>query len=307
MISVVVPFLAYAPAQYFGFSGVLAVVTAGVYANRFTPRVVRPATRVQVIGFWNTLVFLANALLFLVVGLQLREVAQAAFFHNSVPVVLGYAVAVNVVLLAVRFAGTLLAEYLPGIGAGTEHAAPDPKHALIAAWSGLRGAVSLAAAIAIPEHLPGGAGFPHRDLIIFITFSVILVTLVGGGLTLPALIRALHLTPGGDEEREEKQRALVVTAGAALDRIGELERAGTLDAAHAQTLRTRFEHRREINRAAERGRDHLRRHFDVERELVEAQRDALIDLRERGEVDNAVLREIQAELDLAETRPNLAE
>jgi monovalent cation/hydrogen antiporter len=306
VISVVVPFLAYAPAQFFGISGVLAVVTAGVYANRFTPRVIRPAARVQVVGFWNTVVFLANAVLFLVVGLQLHDVAKAAFSDTSWPVVLGYAVAVNLVVIGVRLAWVMLAEYFPLIGAGTDHAAPNPKNALIAAWSGLRGAVSLAAALAIPEHLPGGAVFPHRDLIIFITFTVILVTLVGGGLTLPALVRALHVLPGGDEERDERRRALVAMSDAALERIDELEREGRLDDDHLRELRRRFEHRRDVHRAADDG-EHLRKHFDVERDLIEAQREALIAMRERGEIDNAVLRQVQAELDRAEPRPSHAE
>ena len=307
VISVVIPFLAYYPAQQLGLSGVLAVVTAGVYVNRFTPRVMTPAARTQVVGFWNTLVFLANAVLFLVVGLQLHDVANDAFRRHSWQLVIGYAVAINIVVIVVRVALAVLAEYAP-TAAPADHSAPDWKHALIVAWSGLRGAVSLAAALAIPLVLPNGSRFPDRDLIIFMTFSVILVTLVGGGLSLPSLVRRLHVE-GGTEERDELRLALIRSAEAALTRIDELESEGRIDAAHAETLRGQFEHRRDLQRAGEDSHavTHAARHIDVERELNAAQRKAIIEMRERGEIDNVVLRRVQADLDVAAARGSLGE
>ena len=159
VISFTVPFLAYVPAQYLGLSGVLAVVTAGVYANWFTPRVLAPASRTLLVGFWNTLVFVADAVLIRLVGLQLHFIARAAFAHNSWQLVLGYAVVINLVIIVVRLILVVAAEYAP-TAAPADHAAPDWKHALVVAWSGLRGAVSLAAALAIPLALPDGARFP---------------------------------------------------------------------------------------------------------------------------------------------------
>ena len=284
----------------------LAVVTAGVYVNRFTPRLLTPAARTQAIGFWNTLVFVANAVLFLIVGLQLHDVARAAFYHNSWLTVVWYAVVVNAVLIAVRFAFVMLVEYSP-IGSQSEHPEPDWKHALIAAWSGLRGAVSLAAALAIPLLLPGGERFPQRDLIIFVTFSVILVTLVGGGLTLPLLVRSLHVE-GGDEEREEFDRALKVSTEAALARVGQLERDGTIDAEHAAVLRRRYEHRRALQSGGRKAsvRAHAQRHFDVEHDLVETQRRAILDMRDRDEIDNVVVRDLITRLDREEPEDELA-
>ena len=305
-ISVVLPFVAYLPAQSFGLSGVLAVVTAGVYANRFTPRVMTAVARTRVVGFWNTLVFLANAALFLVVGLQLHTVAHAAFGHNSLQLVILSSVAVNLTLIVVRIALVLLAEYAP-TAAPPDHAAPDWKHALVVAWSGLRGAVSLAAALAIPLVLPNGSAFPGRDLIIFVTFSVILVTLVAGGLSLPLVVQRLGIT-GGDEEREELRTARIRTSEAALTRIDELEADARIDAAHAQTLRRKFEHHRELQRdGGPSNEDHVRRHVDVELDLIDAQRRALIDMRERGEIDNVVLRRLQADLDSAASRGALTD
>jgi len=306
VISFVLPFLAYVPAQHFGLSGVLAVLTGALYGSRFTSRVIVPAARLQAIGFWQTVVFLANAVLFLAVGLQLHEVARAAFYRNSWQVVIGYAILVNVVVLVVRLAWVLAAEYIPVTSTDPENAAPAPKHALIEAWSGLRGAVSLAAALAIPATLPGGAPFPHRDFIIFVTFTVILVTLVGGGLTLPALIRFLHLPPGDDEQHDELRRAYLRITNAALERIEELARGGRIDAEHAGSLRRRFEHRRDLQRDILHGdEDHAQRHVDVAHDIINAQREALIEMRDRGQIDNAVLREIQADLDMAETGTDL--
>lgn len=307
VISIVLPFVAYVPAQRFGLSGVLAVVTAGVYVNRLSPRIMNPEARVQIVGFWNTLVFLANAVLFLVVGLQLHDVAHAAFERQPWEIVVGFAVAVNAIIIVVRLALTVLAEFAP-TRAPADHAAPNWKNALVVAWSGLRGAVSLAAALAIPLVLSNGAPFPNRDLIIFATFSVILVTLVGGGLTLPSVVKRLHIE-GGTEERDELRLALVKSAEAALIRIGELEAEGRIDATHAQTLRRQFLHRRDVQSGNEDGRDagHAARHIDVERELIAAQRKAIIEMRERGEIDNVVLRRVQTDLDSAASRGSLHE
>lgn len=301
VISVVLPFLAYFPAQKFGLSGVLAVVTAGVYVNHLSPRVIQPAARTQIVGFWNMVVFLANTVLFLVVGLQLHDVAGATFTRHSWPLVIWYAVAVNAVLIVVRLALAVLGEYAP-TRAPADHAAPDWKHALIVAWSGMRGAVSLAAALAIPLVLPNGSPFPNRDLVIFVTFSVILVTLVGGGLTLPLVIKRLQVE-GGTEEQDELRLALIRSSEAALTRLDELESEGRVDGSHAQALRKKFIHARELHSGeADNAERHTAAHIDVERELIAAQRRAIIELRQRGEIDNVVLRRVQADLDLAASR-----
>lgn len=306
VVSLTLPFLAYLPAQHFGLSGVLAVVTAGVYANRFTPRVLTPAARTQLIGFWTTLVFVANAMLFLFVGLQLHGVAQAAFARDSWQVVIGYALAINAVIIVVRLVLVELAEYAP-TGAPADHAAPDWKHALVVAWSGLRGAVSLAAALAIPLMLPNGSPFPDRDLIIFLTFSVILVTLVGGGLSLPTVVRRLNII-GGSEQRDEIRLALARTAEAALARLGELETDGTIEPAHAALLRKQYQHKRDIAKSSnEDASAELEKHAEVERAIIDAQRQTLIRMRENGEIDNVVMRQLLTDLDRTASRPALEE
>jgi Na+/H+ antiporter len=304
VISVTLPFLAYFPAAHFNLSGVLAVVTAGSYANYFTPYVMTAASRTQIIGFWNTVVFIANAVLFLLVGLQLHDVAIAAFARESWQPVIGYALAVNAVIIAVRLVWVVLAEFAP-TAAPADHAAPDWKNALVVGWSGLRGAVSLAAALAIPTVLPNGEPFPHRDMIIFITFTVILVTLVAGGLSLPSVVRLLRID-SGNEERDEIRLALVRSSEAALKRIAELEGDGTIDRDHADLMRRQFQHKQAVQTTGDDGEraQHVR-HAAAEREVIAAQRKAVIEMRERGEIDNVVLRRLQSNLDLVASRSAL--
>jgi monovalent cation/hydrogen antiporter len=304
VISLLVPFAAYLPALRVGASGVLGVVATGVYVNRFTPIVMTPATRLRLVGFWETFVFVANALLFLLVGLQLHDIATDVFQHNAWQTIVWATLAINATVIAVRFGWVVLTEYLPFVGGSSEHAEPDWKHALIVSWSGLRGAVSLAAALAIPLTVAGGAPFPHRDLIIFLTFTVILVTLVGGGLTLPAAITRLNVSDSGREEAADRQRALAGAAKAALARIDSLERERRIDAEHAAILRRRYAQLRDSaeTTADPAKRDAAQRRSHAEREVIEAERHALIALRERGEIDNTVLREVQLALDLAHTR-----
>ncbi len=298
IVSVILPFMAYLPAQAFGLSGVLAVIMAGVYANRLTPRVLTPAARQQLGGFWSMAVFLVNALVFLLVGLQLHGVATSVFRHAPWEHVIAYAVAVNVTLVVVRLVLVVVAEYAP-TAAPPDHALPNWRNALAVAWSGLRGGVSLAAALAIPIALPNQTAFPHRELLIFITFSVILVTLVGGGLTLPLIIHGLGIT-GGNEEQEEMRLGELRASEAALAKIDELASDGRIDAEHATSLRHSFEHRRDVKLRVDAGsHEHRLRHRDAEREIIDAQRQALIEMREHGEIDNVVLHRLLTGLDLA--------
>ncbi len=297
VISINLPYLAYILADRLSLSGVLAVVYAGIYANRFTPTILTAATRLQLGGFWNTLVFLANALLFLLVGLQLHDLVRAVLAEYPWQTVLWYAFLVNAAVVGTRLTWFMAQEYMPVIGGASEHPSGDWKHALISAWAGLRGAVSLAAALAIPVTIASGAPLGHRNLVIFLTFSVILVTLVGGGLTLPSLVRALEPSSQDTEGEEDMRRGLIAMSEAALAKLKELEHQGGLEANEIAMLRRRYKHRRahvdghpEEERAA----------VEAERQLLAAERDALTDLRERREIDNTVLRKLVRTLDISE-------
>ena len=297
IISLNLPYLAYILADRFTISGVLAVVSAGFYVNRFTPTVLTSTARLQLSGFWETLVFLANALLFLLVGLQLNGLVHAVLAEYSWQTVLWYAIVVNATVIGTRLIWFMAQEYLPVIGAASEHPKGDWKHALISAWSGLRGAVSLAAALAIPVTIASGAPLGHRNLVIFLTFTVILVTLVGGGLTLPALVRALEPDSQDTEGEEDVRRGLIAMSEAALSRLDEFEKRGALEPNEIAMLRRRYRHKRaHVDGHPEEERAGV----EAEREILEAQRNALADLRDRHEIDNTVLRKLVRTLDLSD-------
>ncbi len=299
VISITLPYLTYSIATRTGLSGVLGVVYAGFLANRNTPTVLTPLSRLRLTGFWETLVFLLNVVLFVTLGLQLHSVAQAVFAEYSVTTVLWYAFALNATIIFVRFAWILVQEYLPVIGTSSDDPSPNWKHAVIAAWSGLRGAVSLATALALPLTVAGGAHFPHRSLIVFLTFTVILVTLVCGGLTLPLAIRLLKADVSDDAEDEEIQRGLEGMSEAALAELETIEREGQLPPEHVASLRRRYDHQRKHAGGHPRKEDAL---FAAERRLIEAERAALVAMRERGEIDNTTLRRLQRTLDFSEER-----
>lgn len=297
LISFTLPYLAYAAAGRLGVSSVLAAVSSGVVSGRYAPSVVAPEARLQATGFWSTLVFLANAILFLLVGLQLHALARHVLTQYTWATLIADAFIINATVIAVRFIWFIGNEYVPGLplvsGADTQ---PNWRRALVAAWSGLRGAVSLAAALAIPVTTLSGAPVPQRDLVIFLTFSVIVVTLVGGGLTLPALIARLKIPTADEDETAELRTALTAMRQAASSYLDGLVQRGEMDAEFAATLRRRSDRR-------------LRAHHDdpasalavdQEREVITAERAALVLLRDRGEIDNTVLRRLQRKLDLAE-------
>jgi CPA1 family monovalent cation:H+ antiporter len=172
---------------------------------------------------------------------------------------------------------------------------PNWREAVITAWSGLRGAVSLAAALAIPLTVASGLPTPQRSLVVFLTFSAILVTLVGGGLTLPLVIRMLRVPPAPGDGDELKLANQAMNQ-AALKRLEQLEHDGAIGEPDAAVFRTRFERRLDPSPQ----NPQRARHAAAERALLDAQRAALIDLRAQGKLDNTTLRRFQRWLDVSE-------
>jgi CPA1 family monovalent cation:H+ antiporter len=298
VVAFTLPFLTYALATRFAVSGVLAVVAAGIVVSRFTPFGLVPRARMRGADFYEATVFLTNAILFLLLGLQLRIVGTTVFSEYAWWTVLGYAAAINVTIIALRFGWFVLLEFAPWFGGEGKYSEPSIQRALVASWSGLRGAISLAAALAIPVAVAGGTRIPNRDLVIFLTFSVILVTLVGGGLTLPSVVRALKIPPGDDEEAEEMRTALTAMSRSAHERLRALEREGRITAADAAALARHYASRRRLPGAPV-DREEQRR-FAAEREVLHAERTALAELHDDGGMDNTVLRRIVHALDIAE-------
>jgi monovalent cation/hydrogen antiporter len=308
-ISLVTGYAAYLPADRLGLSGVLAAVTAGIYLGWRSPEIASPAARLQGFAVWELLTFLLNAVLFVLVGLQLNIVLDALGGY-SVGSLFGYAAAVCAVVVGLRILwGFTMVYPLRAIDRWrrvvTRRA--SARERFVAAWSGMRGAVSLAAALAIPFHTDSGAPFPQRELIIFLTFSVILVTLVGQGLTLPLLLSRLGVGDDGGELQEEIA-ARIGAADAALERLEELgDEDWTLDDT-IDRLRGLYGYRRR-RFAAQAGEveddGYEDRSFSYQRllrELLEAQRRALVRLRNEGEISSDTMRRVEHDLDLEDSR-----
>lgn len=298
IISLLAPFAAYLPANALHVSGVLAVVTTGFVISYFSPRALSPNARIRGQGFWNIVFFIANAVIFLLVGLQFHSILQK-LSHFSASQLLLYGLAISLAVIVVRALWVFAQGLLP-VTNEPEHVegTADWSHVALLAWTGMRGGVSLAAALAIPFETAAGP-FPHRDLIIFITFCVLLVTLVGQAGTLPLLIRWMHVVDDGASEREERV-ALAQMSRAALRKLDELQKRGNAPPALLERLRRRFANRwqefgEEADDNAARGSATYRQ---LQRELIDAQRTTLIRLRNSGKIDNTVMRKVQRLLDL---------
>src|SRR5580692_329425 len=297
VISVVVPFVAYLPAYYIGASGVLATVVAGIFISRFTPTVLLPMAREMLTGFWVTIVFLLNAFIFVEVGIRFRDiVSQLNAYSGGQLLWWGSAVAATCILA--RLVWTFAQGLLPATNE-PEHVGgkADWSHVSILAWTGMRGGVSLAAALAIPLESAGGP-FPYRDLLIFITFVVLLATLVGQGGTLPYIIRWLRVKDDLAAQGEERI-ALAATARAGLECLDELEREGGVPRPVLDLQRNRLLARyAEFGESAEGAAETTAAFRRVERRLLDTQRKRLIELRTEGKIDNTVLRRVLRVLDL---------
>ncbi len=298
MISLVVPFLAYLPAWRLGYSGVLSVVAAGFTTSYFTPHVLTPRARERATGFWVTIVFALNAFIFVLVGMQFHRIVAA--LHRFSPLDLAlYGLAVAATVVIVRLLWVFAQGLLPSTNE-PEHTegSADWSHVAVLAWSGMRGGVSLAAALAIPLESSAGA-FPQRNLIIFLTFCVLLATLVVQGGTLPLLLRWLDVRDDGTDAREGHV-ALAHTAKAALRYLDGAEHRESVPRAVLDALRRRFDNRWNEFSGAPESHDHgaPALYRKLLRESLQVQRQSLIALRDKGKVDNTVMRRVQRLLDL---------
>jgi CPA1 family monovalent cation:H+ antiporter len=324
-LSFLLPYAVYLGAEQLHVSGVLAAVAAGIYTGWRSPLDMSATTRVQAVAVWQMALFVLNGLVFILIGLQLRTVLESLGTF-SVTELLTVAVAISLAVILIRFVWVYPATYLPRLlSQRVRRRDPHPSWRAVAivAWTGMRGVVSLAAALSLPLQTRAGAPFPFRDLIIYMTFAVILVTLVGQGLSLPVLIRALRLSDGDEGAREEAE-ARFEAIDAALRRLEQLEgEEWTRDEALAymrryygkrrSMLATRFNRVDEIHHDDGHehadGADHLTDHRErmstfrrLQQELLRAERDMLLGLRNRGTINDQTLRTIQRDLDFEELR-----
>ena len=302
---------AFIPADQLGLSGVLAVVACGLVLGFRAPEIASPESRMQGFAMWSILVFLLNATLFILIGLQLPTIVDGLAGRTAGQVV-GYSAIVCFAVVALRYVWNFtMTAVIRTLDRRPSQLARRVSWRIrvVGGWSGMRGAVSLAAALALPLETHSGAPFPDRDLIQFITFSVILATLVGEGLTLPWLIRKLGVVEDGSEEEHEELKARLTIAKAALDRVDELEgeewtRDGTIE--RVRNL-YRYRKRRFAARAGkiedadgiEEGSIAYQR---MMHEIYAVQRAELVRLRNQREISADVMRRVERELDLEESR-----
>jgi CPA1 family monovalent cation:H+ antiporter len=287
---------------------VLAVVTTGLYIGGIR-LLLSPATRIQALAVWEVVVFLLNGFIFILIGLQLPGIMRELAVYPLVRL-LGWAALVSLTVIAVRYLWVFPTTYVTrALFRRLRERDPYPpwRSVFVIAWTGMRGVVSLAAAFALPFTLPGGAPFPGRDLILFLTFGVILATLVLQGMTLPAILRWLGVADPNAYRREERE-ARLRAANAAIARLEDLAAEDGQEPDHLERLRWRYENRSrrltmktdlpemEICESISGDYERLRR------DLIGIERKVIHELRDQGAISDQVMLRIDRELDLDETR-----
>jgi CPA1 family monovalent cation:H+ antiporter len=311
-ISLVTPFALYVPADAVHASGVLAAMSGGIYLSRKSSRIFDAESRLAAGGVWNLLFFVFNGAAFVLIGMQLRTIVRGLAPY-ALGTLIGWSLLIAAVVVIVRYVWMIPATYIPrmlfpGI---RRREGPDPPltWVLVLSTAGMRGIVSLAAALAIPETIAPGVAFPGRDLILFVTFVVILVTLVGEGLALPLLIRRWDVVDSEDEG-PLVAAARVRVADAARERLRALEPTFDSPAAWevAGRLNAGYEQRSAHFAAHAHGSatdDDAQLHAIERRLRLEthaAERAALQAMRRTGEISDGAYRQLEWELDLADSQ-----
>jgi CPA1 family monovalent cation:H+ antiporter len=308
-ISLLTPFLAYLPAERMHASGVLATVAAGIYLGWHSPLTIRARTRIPLLAFWEIVTFLLNGFVFITIGLQLPGIVFA-LRQESLKSPITNALLVSGAVVLVRIIWVFAANYLPQM-VSTKFRRRDPypswKLATLVSWAGMRGVVSLAAAFALPFALMDGSPFPARNYILFLTFCVILTTLVVQGLTLPLIIKKLRI--GVDHSTDEEERSARVEANkAAIERIEELSGNGEFSRDTVDRLRAEYDERlQQLQLCSDNPDDCTGQiaspQFErLQQEALNVERSTIIRLRNQRVINDEALRRIQRDLDLAEAR-----
>jgi CPA1 family monovalent cation:H+ antiporter len=302
-VTLLAPATAYLFAERFGLSGVLATVVAGLITGRRAARVLSPDARLLGRGAWQILIWAINAFVFLAIGLQLPGILQGL---SSIPPddLIRYGLIVSLAVIVGRFVWVFPATYVPRyLSRKIRERDPYPpvRAVAIVSWAGMRGVVSLAAALALaPE-------FPQRQLILYLTFCVIVATLVGQGLTLPWLIRRLGVTARGDGLEAEEAHARLAAVEAGLQRLEELREDYPGHLPLIDQIKDELEH--EVSHVApsedialDEAQQEALDHRAIRAAVLVAQRETVIQLRDDGVINDETLRRIELELDLEAVR-----
>jgi len=307
-LSILTPYAAYFIADEAHASGVLAVVACGLFLTRRSAVMFSPSVRIQIWSFWQSFTFVLNGLVFLLIGLQLPSILASIREYSLSRMMLDGAI-FSLVLIALRlawvFPGSWLANFVHCRIHHTKKRAPRPREAFVIGWTGMRGVVSLAAALALPTVLADGSPFPQRSFIVFLTFSVILVTLVLQGVTLAPLIRLLGLGgSAGPSCEEQEARRIVLEAALAYLETTKAERVNVSDEIFDDLI-GHYRHRLATLEPTEADQEHVAHHYsfiEISRETARIERETAVRLRNDGRINDQVLRRIERELDFEDSR-----
>ena len=307
-LSLITPYIAYWIPEHFGGSGVIATVACGLYMSWNGPLLISSATRLQGIFFWDLVIYLIEGLLFLLTGFQMRLLFEKSKAFPLDDILFATALVAIIVIVA-RFAWVFPATYLPRL-LNRRLRARDPmpswRTVFVIAFTGVRGAVSLAAALALPLALPGGEDFPYRDLILFVSFGVIFITLVGLGLGLPPVVRWLGVADAGREEHlaehESEISARREALAAALKSLDAITDDRELSDEVVKLLRARHETRaNQLPDSLDPDKhDVSSTGTALTRELISAERKFIHVLLRDGKITDEIRRRIERDLDLEE-------
>jgi len=304
-LTFIAPYTAYLLAEQIHVSGVLSVVTCGLFLSWNSSVIFKHQSRLNAWSVWETVIFILNGLIFILIGLQLPVILKHIQTHSFLTL-LFYGSVISIATIVLRIIWVYPATYLPrwfSKRIRQKEKRPSPRLVTIVAWSGMRGVVSLAAALALPLSF-GNVAFPNRDMIIFLTFSVIFATLVIQGISLPHLIKWLGIKPS-DEELHEEQQARLKIVTKVIEHIEENYSMGLSDEVLNQ-VKTKYEIRiQRIRKGESVGKISEQQVGDfhrVQREIITVERNMLNAMRKEGHISEEALRKIEYELDLEETR-----
>jgi Na+/H+ antiporter len=309
MFSLIIPYIAYLVAEHLGLSGVICVVTAGLYFARKFPHIASAESRRKAETVWELFIFAINGLIFILLGLQLPTVIQGLS-----PFTIGqlcfYAIIINIIIIAIRFMWVFPAAYIPRLlSPSLRRRDPIPPWSQLAtlSWIGMRGILSLAAVMALPHLLPSGEPFPYRSLLILLTYSVILVTLLLPIFTLPGLVRIFKFEK--DRQRfQEEAMARIAAAKAALNHLDRLSELSVDLKGYVNQLRKRYLRKISVlsSNLSDRPYSTLnkldQKIHKLTKDLINAERQVIIQLRSNGTIHDEVFHKLEKELDLEELR-----
>ncbi len=304
-LTFITPFVCYLVADHLGLSAVLAVVSCGLLLSRKANEFLSQKARIQAIATWDTVVFIMNGIIFILIGLQLPYVLDA-IRNFSLSDLIGYGLLISLAVIVIRILWVFPGAYVPRwLSKRVRDDEPETniKSVTLVAWSGIRGVVSLAAAMALPLTIADDSAFPNRDLIIFLTFSVIFATLVLQGLSLRPLIKWLGIKSDGREVKDELEARLRI-ARSVIEHIEE--NYSLLKDDILNQIKTKYEIRiqRILKDQSQQKLDDevIREFLNIQHELLQTERKMVLQLRKEGKITEDVLRRIDYELDLEETR-----